>query len=68
MARSEYKVPIIAMGAVLTCVDSTIAVALWQLTNEPVSPTLRLVVDAVVDGGVGSVHTNNPAWAPRDAV
>ncbi|TFY68957.1 hypothetical protein EVJ58_g705 [Rhodofomes roseus] len=45
---------------------NTVAVAVWALTDEPVSPTLKLVVEAVVEGGVGPIHANNPAWSPRD--
>ena len=44
---------------------STVAVALWALEDVPVSPGLKLVVDAVLDGGVGPVTTNNPSWKPR---
>ncbi|KAI0070921.1 hypothetical protein K474DRAFT_1669569 [Panus rudis PR-1116 ss-1] len=44
---------------------NTVAVALWALDNTPVSPTLKLVVDGVVEGGVGPIATNNPSWSPR---
>ena len=46
-------------------VQSTIAVALWVMENTQVYPDLKLVLDGVVEGGVGPVATNNPAWAPR---
>lgn len=46
---------------------STVAIALWALENEPVSPTLELVVDEVIEGGVGPIAVNNTAWSPRDA-
>ena len=46
---------------------STIAVALWALEDEAVSPTLALVVDDVIEGGVGSIAVDNPTWSPRDA-
>ncbi|KAI0632368.1 glycoside hydrolase superfamily [Trametes polyzona] len=44
---------------------NTVAVALWALENSKVSPSLELVVDAVLDGGVGRVATNNPKWSAR---
>ena len=45
--------------------SSTIAVAIWALDEEPVSPSLDLVIDEVVDGGVGHIAVNNPTWEPR---
>ena len=44
---------------------STVAVALWVMQDEEVHPTLELVVDGAVDGGVGPVSTNNPGWSRR---
>ncbi|TBU55766.1 glycoside hydrolase superfamily [Dichomitus squalens] len=44
---------------------NTVAVALWALNSTAVSPSLELVVDDVLDGGVGTVATNNPVWEPR---
>ncbi|KAI0694018.1 glycoside hydrolase superfamily [Cerioporus squamosus] len=44
---------------------NTVAVALWVMQDEEVHPTLELVVDGVVDGGVGPISTNNPGWSPR---
>ena len=44
---------------------STVAVALWVLQSTPVTPTLKLVLDEVVEGGVGRVAVNNPRWYPR---
>ncbi|KAM5536288.1 hypothetical protein V8D89_010065 [Ganoderma adspersum] len=44
---------------------NTVAVSLWALNNTAVSPTLELVVDEVLDGGVGPISTNNPKWEPR---
>ncbi len=44
---------------------STVAVVLWALENTPVSPSLKLVVDDVLDGGVGPVTSNNPRWEKR---
>ncbi|KAH9831459.1 glycoside hydrolase superfamily [Rhodofomes roseus] len=46
---------------------NTVAVALWALEDEPVAPTLDLVVDDVIEGGVGPIAVNNPAWSPRVA-
>lgn len=42
---------------------STVAVALWSMEAEAVSPTLRLVVDAVYDSALGKVSTDNPRWS-----
>ncbi|KAI0352572.1 hypothetical protein OH77DRAFT_1428259 [Trametes cingulata] len=47
---------------------NTVAVALWALNGTAVSPTLDLVIDTVLDGGVGPISTNNPGWAPRPSV
>ncbi|KAI0693625.1 glycoside hydrolase superfamily [Cerioporus squamosus] len=44
---------------------NTVAVALWVLENTPVSPSLKLVVDNILDGGVGPVTLNNPRWENR---
>lgn len=44
---------------------STVAVALWALEDTAVSPTLQLVVDQVLDGGVGPIAVNNPKWTSR---
>ncbi|KAI1789917.1 glycoside hydrolase superfamily, partial [Ganoderma leucocontextum] len=44
---------------------NTVAVSLWALNNTAVSPTLELVIDEVLDGGVGPVAVNNPQWEPR---
>ena len=48
--------------------NSTVAVALWALEDTAVSPSLDLVLDGVLDGGVGPVATNNPKWSPRPSV
>jgi len=43
---------------------NTVAVALWAMTpNVTVAPNLQLFLDAVYDGGVGNVITNNPKWS-----
>ncbi len=45
---------------------STVAVMLWAMeADDGIKPSLELVVDGKIDGGVGSVSTNNPEWAPR---
>ncbi|KAI0738816.1 glycoside hydrolase superfamily [Daedaleopsis nitida] len=44
---------------------NTIAVALWAMNSTTVSPSLRLVVDDVLDGGVGYVSSKNPTWVSR---
>ncbi|KAI0738818.1 glycoside hydrolase superfamily [Daedaleopsis nitida] len=46
--------------------ENTVAVALWVMQDVEVHPTLVLVVDGVLDGGVGPIATNNPGWTPRD--
>jgi len=44
--------------------ENTVAVALWVMVpNVTVSPNLQLTLDAVYDGGVGKVVTNNPKWS-----
>ena len=35
-----------------------------MLPNATISPKLELTLDAVYDGGVGQVLTNNPPWTP----
>ncbi|KAI0738819.1 glycoside hydrolase superfamily [Daedaleopsis nitida] len=44
---------------------NTVAVALWATNNTAVSPTLELSIDQVLDGGVGPIASNNPAFTPR---
>ena len=46
---------------------STVAVMLWALEETPVSPNLKLVVDEVLDGGVGAITLNNPVWKRRSS-
>ncbi|KAJ6779264.1 glycoside hydrolase family 35 protein [Mycena vulgaris] len=43
--------------------ENTVAVALWSMEEEPISPSLRLVVDAVFDSALGEVRTDNPRWS-----
>ena len=54
--------------ALLTLPPSTVAVALWVLEDTPVKPTLKLVLDSLLDGGVGPITVNNPKWEPRHVV
>jgi len=43
---------------------NTVAVALWAMIPDvTISPDLQLTLDAVYDGGVGNVVTNNPVWS-----
>ncbi|KAH9891918.1 glycoside hydrolase superfamily [Cubamyces lactineus] len=44
---------------------NTLAVALWAMEDTPVHPTLELVIEGIVQGGVGVISTNNPCWTPR---
>jgi hypothetical protein len=31
----------------------------------PIAPTLELTIDTVLEGGVGPIVCNNPAWSPE---
>lgn len=31
----------------------------------PLTPTLELTLDTVLEGGVGPIIPNNPAWSPE---
>ncbi|OAX38873.1 glycoside hydrolase family 35 protein [Rhizopogon vinicolor AM-OR11-026] len=44
---------------------NTVAVALWAMEPVAITPTLRLTVDGVYEGGVGSIETNNPPWSSK---
>ncbi|PPQ66179.1 hypothetical protein CVT24_000156 [Panaeolus cyanescens] len=45
--------------------ENTVAVALWSMTPDvPVAPNLQLTLDALYDGGVTNVKTDNPRWSP----
>ncbi|KAK7017416.1 BetaGal-dom2 domain-containing protein [Favolaschia claudopus] len=46
--------------------ENTVAVALWSMENETISPHLRLVVDGVFDSALSGVQTNNPPWSNTD--
>ncbi|KAF8173226.1 glycoside hydrolase family 35 protein [Mycena galopus ATCC 62051] len=43
--------------------ENTVAVALWSMEAEPISPNIRLVVDGIYDSALGEVHTDNPRWS-----
>lgn len=46
--------------------ENTVAVALWVMTpNKTAAPDLQLVLDAVYDGGVGDVVSDNPPWSSQ---
>ncbi|KAK0186877.1 glycoside hydrolase family 35 protein [Armillaria mellea] len=48
---------------------NTVAVALWAMeANATITPDLQLSVDAVYEGGLGSIVTNNPRWSPAGRV
>ncbi len=57
--------PLVPAGLTDTFHCSTVAVVLWALQDTPVSASLKLVVDDVLDGGVGPVTLNNPRWEKR---
>ena len=44
---------------------STVAVALWAMEAAPITPTLALTVDTILQGGVGPIIYNNPPWSPK---
>ncbi|KAI6113990.1 glycoside hydrolase family 35 protein [Pisolithus sp. B1] len=44
---------------------NTVAVALWAMESTPITPTLKLTVKDVYEGGVGKIHVNNPGWSAR---
>ncbi|KAJ7231397.1 glycoside hydrolase family 35 protein [Mycena haematopus] len=45
--------------------ENTVTVALWSMEQEPISPSLRLVVDGIYDSALGVVQTNNPRWSNK---
>ena len=34
-------------------------------SNVTISPTLELIADGVLEGGVGSIEVNNPVWSSQ---
>lgn len=44
---------------------NTVALVLWATNNQAISPSLTLVADNIIEGGVGPIAMNNPGWLPR---
>ncbi|KAH9013372.1 glycoside hydrolase family 35 protein [Lactarius hengduanensis] len=44
---------------------NTVAIALWAMEAVPITPTLSLTVDTILQGGVGPIISNNPLWSPK---
>ncbi|EIM81437.1 glycoside hydrolase family 35 protein [Stereum hirsutum FP-91666 SS1] len=44
---------------------NTIAIALWAMESVAISPQLNVTIDTILEGGVGGVVANNPAWSPE---
>lgn len=44
---------------------NTVAVALWAMEAAPITPTLELTVDTILQGGVGPIISDNPPWSPK---
>ncbi|KAH8977974.1 glycoside hydrolase family 35 protein, partial [Lactarius hatsudake] len=44
---------------------NTIAIALWAMEAVPITPTLSLTVDTILQGGVGPIISNSPLWSPK---
>ncbi|KAI0790298.1 glycoside hydrolase superfamily [Irpex lacteus] len=61
--QSKFPVP---TGILNHNGKNTVALALWQLTADPVSPRVKLVLDDALQGGVGPIAVNNPGWSPRE--
>ncbi|KIY63787.1 glycoside hydrolase family 35 protein [Cylindrobasidium torrendii FP15055 ss-10] len=57
----QYKFPV-HEGILDYHGTNTVAVALWAMEDEEVSPTLALTLDAVFEGGVGEITIDNPQW------
>ncbi|KAG2073391.1 glycoside hydrolase family 35 protein [Suillus decipiens] len=60
----QYKFPV-HQGILDYNGINTVAVALWVMEHQVVTPTLRLTIDGVYEGGVGGIETNNPPWSPK---
>ncbi|EIW81037.1 hypothetical protein CONPUDRAFT_153587 [Coniophora puteana RWD-64-598 SS2] len=59
----QYKFPV-HEGILDYNGTNTVAIALWSMEAEPVSPSVELTLEHVYEGGVGGINTNNPAWSP----
>ena len=61
--------PYLLSNRVLMKHYSTVAVALWSLLPDgpgvSVKPTLDLVLDGYIEGGVGGIEVNNPGYLDR---
>ncbi|TFK27561.1 glycoside hydrolase family 35 protein [Coprinopsis marcescibilis] len=61
----QFKFPV-HQGILDYSGENTVAVALWAMKpNVTITPQLKLTFDALYDGGVGNVVTNNPRWSSR---
>ncbi|KAG2357219.1 glycoside hydrolase family 35 protein [Suillus spraguei] len=60
----QYKFPV-HQGILDYNGTNTVAVALWVMERQAVTPTLQLTIDGVYEGGVGDIKTNNPPWSPE---
>jgi hypothetical protein len=47
---------------------STLAVALWNMADDEITPSLQLTLDGSLDGGVAGIKTNNPPWSAEGRV
>lgn len=57
-----------SLALILSLLASTIAVALWAMESVAISPQLNVTIDTVLEGGVGGIVANNPAWSPEGRV
>ncbi|KAF9258328.1 glycoside hydrolase family 35 protein [Marasmius fiardii PR-910] len=48
--------------------SNTVAVAIWSMTKQTVTPQLRFEMDGVFEGGVGTIRKNNPRWSAQGRV
>ncbi|KAH7915479.1 glycoside hydrolase family 35 protein, partial [Hygrophoropsis aurantiaca] len=58
----QYQFPV-QQGILDYSGTNTVAVALWAMEPTTISPTLKLSVDGVFEGGVGGIEVNNPGWS-----
>ncbi|KAG1721261.1 glycoside hydrolase family 35 protein [Suillus paluster] len=60
----QYQFPV-HQGILNYSGTNTVAVALWAMEPTVITPTLRLTVGNVYEGGVGGIETNNPPWSSK---
>ncbi|TBU22169.1 glycoside hydrolase superfamily [Dichomitus squalens] len=61
--QTKFPVP----PGILDCNGkNTVAIVLWALEDTSVFPTLDLIVDDVLHGGVGPIPLHSPAWKLRE--